>query len=70
MRIRERIVYGTSFVSDKRRVWLRITIVHTSDNLADQFTKELSLNMINRVPKKTDIYHRGNLVYVIGDIIK
>jgi hypothetical protein len=45
---------------------IALDYVHTSKNLADQFTKGLSPSVIDSAPSEI-VYHSGNLFYVIGD---
>jgi hypothetical protein len=52
-----------------------VDYVHTSNNLADQFTTGLSCNVIESASREMgmrpcEIYYSGNLLYVIGDPMK
>ena len=54
---------------------ITLDYVHTSNNLADQFTKGLSRNVIESASRDgyethVKIYCSGNLLYVIGDPMK
>ena len=55
---------------------IALDYVHTSNNLADQFTKGQSHNVIESASRERwvwdplEIYYSGNMFYVIGDPVK